>query len=60
MMKLEASLAGIASAILLWFALTRSAYSMGAMVFVATPLYVVAGAYFAYRVFRELRERDVL
>ena len=60
-MKLEATLTAIASLILLWFALTRNAYSMGALVFVAMPLYAVSVGYFlrtvASKVRAEYRER---
>ncbi len=55
-MKLEAVLTAIASLIVLWFALTRNAYSMGALVFVATPLYVVSIGYFLQTVARKARE----
>ena len=60
-MKLEAVLTAVASLIVLWFALTRNAYSMGALVFVAMPLYAVSVLYFlrtvAQRVRAESRER---
>ena len=54
-MKLEAVLTAIASLIVLWFAVTRSPYSMGALVFVAMPLYGVSIGYFLRRVAREVR-----
>ncbi len=54
-MKLEAVLTAVASLIVLWFALTRNAYSMGALVFVAMPLYAVSVAYFLRTVARKVR-----
>ncbi len=61
-MKLEAALTAIASLIVLWFALTRNAYSMGALVFVAMPLYAVSIVYFlqtvAHKVRQEFPERS--
>ena len=59
-MKREAVLVIIGATITLGFALTRNAYFMGATVFVATPLFLVALFYYALRVLRELRGRDVL
>ncbi len=59
-MKMEAALTGSASVILIWFALTRDPYAMGATVFVATPLYVVSGASFVRRVVKELSSKKVL
>ena len=59
-MKMEATLTGVASVIVFWFALTRDPYAMGATVFVATPLYLVSAGFFSWRVFRELSSRKVL
>jgi hypothetical protein len=59
-MKMEAMLTGLASVILIWFALTRNPYAMGATVFVATPLYVVSAVFFFRRVYKELANRKVL
>ena len=59
-MKVEATLTALASAIAIGFAVTRDAYLMGATVFVATPLWLVSLAFYARRVIKELRSRDVL
>ncbi len=59
-MKMEAMLTGLASVIVIWFALTRHPYAMGATVFVATPLYAVSMTFFVRRVFKELSRRKVL
>ncbi len=59
-MKMEAALTGLASVILIWFALTRDPYAMGATVFVAMPLYGVSAAFFVRRVIKELSSRKVL
>lgn len=58
-MKREAILVAIGATITLGFAVTRNAYLMGAMVFVATPLLLVALTYYVLRVVRELRDRDI-
>jgi hypothetical protein len=59
-MKLCAVMTGLATLIAIGFVLTRNAYLMGAMVFVATPLWLVSIAFYAQRVFKDLRSRDVL
>jgi hypothetical protein len=59
-MKMEATLTGLATIIIFWFALTRDPYAMGATVFVATPLYMVSMGFFIRRVFKELSKRKVL
>jgi len=59
-MKAEATLTALASAIAIGFVVTRNAYLMGATVFVATPLWLVALVFYVRRVFKELHERDVL
>ncbi len=59
-MKTEATLTGLASVILIWFAFTRDPYAMGATVFVATPLFVVSATFFVRRVVKELSKRKVL
>jgi hypothetical protein len=59
-MKVEATLTILASAIAMGFVVTRNAYLMGATVFVATPLWLVAIAFYVRRVLADLRSRDVL
>jgi|GEM_PF-3632733 len=59
-MKLEIVLTLVAVLIAIGFVLSRNAYLMGATVFVATPLLVVAVVYYLARVIRELRDHDVL
>lgn len=59
-MKLEATLTAIAALITVWFVITRDAYAMGAMVFVATPLFVVSIAFYLRRVFSDLSDRNLL
>lgn len=59
-MKLAACLVLSSVLISLGFLLTRNAYLMGALVFVATPLYVVAALDYLSRVFSDLRRKDVL
>ena len=59
-MKMEATLTGLASVILIWFALTRDPYAMGATVFIAMPLYAASGGFFVRRVIKELSSRKVL
>ena len=59
-MKLEATLTGIATLIALWFVLTRDPFAMGAMVFVATPLYLVSIAFYVRRVFSDLSDKNLL
>ena len=55
MLKLEAILTGIASLIVLWFAFTRAPYSMGALVFVAMPLYLVSLGFYLRTVSSKVR-----
>lgn len=59
-MKLEATLTALATAIAIGFVLTRNAFLMGATVFVATPLWLVAIAFYVRRVVTDLRSRDLL
>lgn len=59
-MKLEVIFSAISALIAIAFVLTRNAYLMGAMVFVATPLFVVALIYYGRRVFVELRQNRLL
>jgi hypothetical protein len=59
-MKLEASLVLASVVIATLFVLTRDPLLMGALAFVATPLFVVACIYYVGRVVRDLRSRHVL
>jgi len=59
-MKLEVIFSAISVLIAIAFVLTRNAYLMGAMVFVATPLFVVALIYYVSRVVAELRKNRLL
>lgn len=55
-MKLEAILTGTAMLIALGFVFSRNAYFMGATVFVAVPLVLVAIAFYLRRVLTDLND----
>lgn len=59
-MKAEATMIILATSIAMAFVITRDAYLMGATVFVATPLWLIAIAFYIRRVLADLRSRDVL
>ncbi|MET0339510.1 MAG: hypothetical protein ABW252_00835 [Polyangiales bacterium] len=59
-MKLEATLTIVATLIAIGFVLTRNAFLMGATVFVATPLWLVAISFYVRRVLKDLRSRELL
>ena len=59
-LRLEANMVIVATLISLahmWF---DSPYLMGAFVFIAQPLFLIAGLYYLRHVFRDLRRHDAL
>ena len=59
-LRLPALAAALAFAITGLYAVDPGPYQMAAFVFFAQPLFLVAGLGYAYRVWKDLRGRDVL
>ncbi|MBX3472950.1 MAG: hypothetical protein KF754_01040 [Planctomycetes bacterium] len=59
-MRLPALAAGVAFVITALYALDPGPYQMAAFVFFAQPLFAIAAAGYAYRVWKDLRSRKVL
>lgn len=59
-MRLPALAAAIAFIITGLYAIDPGPYQMAAFVFLAQPLFVIAAAGYAYRVWKDLRNRKVL
>ncbi|MBE7492593.1 MAG: hypothetical protein HS108_12660 [Planctomycetes bacterium] len=58
--RLPALAAAVAFLITALYAVDPGPYAMAAFVFLAQPLFVIAGAGYAYRVWKDLRGRKVL